>query len=210
MVNETDSISFQESTTCYLANGSQKFILRPKKTGRNIIRKTIRPILQRKMITMRGSDKVMGTYSDFMFLFGDDTFLIWDSIIQFRLDSLTFIKPKDTKFFISFSTPSKPINSIPIMIENSVATINFNKLFLETDSCFNVSLNQINLATAVMDTKLRFSIQVKDQVSLKREINTVFPLQNGHEDERRTEIEAYLLEMYGNFDIRKLESLLGL
>jgi hypothetical protein len=36
----------------------------------------------------------------------------------------------------------------------------------------------------------------------------VVPLINGHEDERRTEIETYLFEMYGNFDIRKLESLL--
>jgi hypothetical protein len=89
-----------------------------------------------------------------------------------------------------------------------VATVKLNKFFLETDSTFNVTLNQINLATAVIDTKLKFSIQVKDRIKLQNEINLVVPLINGHEDERRTEIETYLFEMYGNFDIRKLESLL--
>jgi hypothetical protein len=89
-----------------------------------------------------------------------------------------------------------------------VATVKLNKFFLESDSTFNVTLNQINLATAVIDTKLKFSIRVKDRISLQKEINLVVPLINGHEDERRTEIETYLFEMYGNFDIRKLESLL--
>ena len=208
LVNETDSISFQESTTCYLANGTQKFILKPRKTGRNIIKKTIRPILQRKMITMRGSDKETDTYSDFKAFFGEDSFLIWDTILQFRIDSLTFYNPKDTRFFISFSTLTKSLNSIPIFIEKGVATVKLNKFFLETDSTFNVTLNQINLATAVIETKLKFSIQVKDRIKLQNEIKLVVPLINGHEDERRTEIETYLFEMYGNFDIRKLESLL--
>lgn len=157
---------------------------------------------------MRGSDKETDTYSDFKAFFGEDSFLIWDTILQFRLDSLTFYNPKDTRFFISFSTLTKSLNSIPIFIEKGVATVKLNKFFLESDSTFNVTLNQINLATAVIDTKLKFSIRVKDRISLQKEINLVVPLINGHEDERRTEIETYLFEMYGNFDIRKLESLL--
>ncbi len=205
-VSEFDSVTFQESTRCYLANGNQKFILKPKKYGRNTVGKSVRPILERKMITMRGNESA-NTYAGFKEYFGEDSFLIWDSIVQFNLDSLTFSTYQNEKYFISYLTKDNQTKNIPVVIKNGKASIEFSKLLNEINAVTPVKLNKIDLGTAVIETKFQFSIFFKREKSLMNEIEILFPEKVSPEVDRKDQIANYLYEMYGRFDSQNFELL---
>jgi hypothetical protein len=130
-VSEFDSVTFQESTRCYLANGTRKFILNPKIFGRNTLGKSVRPILEKKkMITIWGNESA-NTYAGFKEYFGEDSFLIWDTIVLFNLLFLTFSTYQKKKYFISYLSKDTQTKNIPVVIKNRKASVEFSKLSKE-------------------------------------------------------------------------------